>query len=241
MSSLTTIHTFTYPAELVVLRIRLEAEGIECHVVDELTVQVYPFSSNAIGGIKLQVREDDVPRALAILKENGYAQEVDLRLVKGVSKIDKATSSLPLIKKLRLVYRLMIIATLFTLVLGGILYLASLPSNLERLTEKSWCLNRVTYKGEDFTPNTVDQIRLSGWNYCEERITFRTNGTITLPGFNSSTIWGQWKLVNDSVQISETDTFGFVYHGLYDIDFSRMRLTLTSEQTTLYCYPENLH
>ena len=67
-----TVLTFTYPNEVVVIRARLESEGIECFVKDELTVQVNPFYSNAIGGIKLQVRESDLDRTIEILKEGGY-------------------------------------------------------------------------------------------------------------------------------------------------------------------------
>ncbi|MEY3420987.1 MAG: hypothetical protein RIR48_1276, partial [Bacteroidota bacterium] len=45
---------------------------------------------------------------------------------------------------------------------------------------------------------------------------------------------------DNSLQIFQTDTFGFVYNGLYEIDFSGSRLILKSERTTLYCHPENI-
>jgi type III secretory pathway lipoprotein EscJ len=64
--------TFTYPMELAVLRTRLEADGIECLVLDELTVQANPLYSNAVGGVKLQVRESDIQKAVEILKDGGY-------------------------------------------------------------------------------------------------------------------------------------------------------------------------
>src|SRR4051812_2015968 len=47
MSDLVTIKTFSYSTELAVIRARLESEGIECFVKDELTAQVNPFYSNA--------------------------------------------------------------------------------------------------------------------------------------------------------------------------------------------------
>jgi hypothetical protein len=67
--SLVTIATFTYPNELFVIKGRFDAEGIEYFTADENTIAVNPFLSNAIGGIKLNVREGDVNRALEILKE----------------------------------------------------------------------------------------------------------------------------------------------------------------------------
>jgi predicted RNA-binding Zn-ribbon protein involved in translation (DUF1610 family) len=67
-----TVLTFTYPSEMVVVRGRLEADGIECFVQDELTIQVNPFYSNAIGGVKLQVKESDYESAVEILRQRGY-------------------------------------------------------------------------------------------------------------------------------------------------------------------------
>ncbi|HEY0029110.1 MAG TPA: DUF2007 domain-containing protein [Bacteroidia bacterium] len=64
-----TIRTYSYPHEVAIIRGRLKSEGIECFVKDELTVQVNPFYSNAIGGVKLQVRESDLERAEAIIQE----------------------------------------------------------------------------------------------------------------------------------------------------------------------------
>ena len=74
-----TVLTFSYPSEAAIIRGRLEAEGIECFVQDELTVQVNPFYSNAVGGVKLQVRESDLEQAVEILKEAGYIKEEDFK------------------------------------------------------------------------------------------------------------------------------------------------------------------
>ena len=44
-------------------------------IKDELTIQTYNFYSNAIGGVKLQVTENDYERAYKILKELGYIKK----------------------------------------------------------------------------------------------------------------------------------------------------------------------
>lgn len=77
METFVTVLTFTYPYEVPVIRARLESEGIACYVKDEFTIQVKHIFSQAIGGIKLQVMESDVSRALEILKEGGYISEKD--------------------------------------------------------------------------------------------------------------------------------------------------------------------
>lgn len=66
---LVTVNTYTLPHELAIHRSKLESMGIECFVKDELTVQVHNFYSNAIGGVKLQVKEIDLEDALMILQE----------------------------------------------------------------------------------------------------------------------------------------------------------------------------
>ncbi len=48
-----------FPSELAVVKSKLESEGIECKVLDEHTVQVYNFLSQAIGGVRLQVAESN--------------------------------------------------------------------------------------------------------------------------------------------------------------------------------------
>ena len=70
-----TIKTFNMSHEAIIIRSMLEAEGIECFLKDELTVQVDPFYSNALGGAKLQVKAIDSERAIRLLEENGYIEK----------------------------------------------------------------------------------------------------------------------------------------------------------------------
>lgn len=69
---LITIAVFTTAFIAHVVEGRLQADGIECYVQDEHTLQVNPLLSNALGGIKLQVKEEDVPVAVTILQQSGY-------------------------------------------------------------------------------------------------------------------------------------------------------------------------
>jgi len=75
--NLVTVIRFVYPHELGIPRSLLESEGIECFVRDEYTVSVHPFYSNAIGGIKLQVKERDAQLAMELLIEGGFIDKED--------------------------------------------------------------------------------------------------------------------------------------------------------------------
>jgi hypothetical protein len=65
-----TIATYLEPLEANLMRSKLLSEDMECILLDENLISVQPFYSNAIGGIKLQVHEDDAVRAKAIIDES---------------------------------------------------------------------------------------------------------------------------------------------------------------------------
>lgn len=67
--SLVTVATFNYPLEAHLHRAKLESERIDSIVVDEHMVHANWLYNIAVGGVKLQVRESDAERALAILGE----------------------------------------------------------------------------------------------------------------------------------------------------------------------------
>lgn len=127
MDNFITLATFTYPSEMVAIRGRLESEGIECYVKDELTVQIYNFYSNAIGGIRLEVRQSDYETARQILVETGFLREEIEEPSKFWAFVDERTKNLPLIKNARLELRLLIVSgLLLASVLLGLLAIISL-------------------------------------------------------------------------------------------------------------------
>lgn len=67
--------TFVYPHEAHFAKAYLESQGIETEIMDELTAQVNNFYSNAIGGVKLLVKEEDYDTGINLLKKGGYINE----------------------------------------------------------------------------------------------------------------------------------------------------------------------
>jgi hypothetical protein len=70
-----TVATFSRPEQAHLLRMRLEAAGIRAFVQDENMVQMNWFYSNAIGGVRVQVAEEDLALAEEILRDEGIACE----------------------------------------------------------------------------------------------------------------------------------------------------------------------
>lgn len=65
--NLATVASYCFPTEAHIAAAKLESEGIWSFVADERMVNVNWLYSNAIGGVRLQVREFDIKKAVRIL------------------------------------------------------------------------------------------------------------------------------------------------------------------------------
>ena len=63
-----TIARFQYSSEAQIIKGRLEAEGIQVFLTDNLTIDTDPLVSNAIGGVKLKVLSREALKAQHILE-----------------------------------------------------------------------------------------------------------------------------------------------------------------------------
>ncbi|GHA38757.1 hypothetical protein GCM10007103_20180 [Salinimicrobium marinum] len=67
MKDFVTLAIFTYPHEFAVLKLLLDKAHIKHFFQNETMVGVFPFYSNALGGIHLKVHPADITRAKEIL------------------------------------------------------------------------------------------------------------------------------------------------------------------------------
>jgi hypothetical protein len=65
---LITVASYRYPTEAYLAGAKLESEGIWSFVADESLITIYWLYCGAVGGVKLQVRQDDAEDARQILK-----------------------------------------------------------------------------------------------------------------------------------------------------------------------------
>jgi len=78
-SALVVIRAFSFPSEAEIARGRLEAEEIPAVITQAKIVDMNWALSNAVGGVKLCVRQQDVERALAVLEWDVDAVHPDMR------------------------------------------------------------------------------------------------------------------------------------------------------------------
>lgn len=69
MKDFITIATFTFPADIVVLKSILDAEGIAYFFRNETAISIDPLASIAYGGIHLKVHPNDAEIVLKIIKD----------------------------------------------------------------------------------------------------------------------------------------------------------------------------
>ena len=65
----TILTVFEYSTESQVVKSKLESEGIRTMLMDEKTIDTDPLVSQAIGGVKLLVHNDDLERAISIFND----------------------------------------------------------------------------------------------------------------------------------------------------------------------------
>lgn len=66
------VYVSTLPQDIYLAQGYLESDGISTMLRDELTVQVYNFYSQALGGVKLLVPDGKFVRASGLLSASGY-------------------------------------------------------------------------------------------------------------------------------------------------------------------------
>ena len=68
-NTFTKIGSYLYSSEAVIIQGKLEAEGIKVFVTDYFTINTDPLMSNAIGGVKLFVKTEQLEDAKQVLEQ----------------------------------------------------------------------------------------------------------------------------------------------------------------------------
>jgi hypothetical protein len=76
---LITIGQYSQGAYAYIAKGKLESFGIKCILLDENLISINWLYSNAIGGVKLQVKSSDVERARKILAEQEETQPEEIK------------------------------------------------------------------------------------------------------------------------------------------------------------------
>lgn len=126
MDKIVEITRFTYPADAQILRSLLESEGIECYLKDELSNQILG-SYVDIGGVKVEILEKDVPRALEIMEAGGFPVETNNE-PEQLKALSSFSDRIPFLRKYPLEKQIMIIFIITAVLLALLIYFSTMVS-----------------------------------------------------------------------------------------------------------------
>jgi len=69
MEHFVTAAVFTYPHEITVLKLLLQEAGIQFYIENETMTEVFPFYSQALGGLQVKVHPKDLEAVKEILRK----------------------------------------------------------------------------------------------------------------------------------------------------------------------------
>ncbi len=79
MEDFITVARFTFPSDYAVLELLLQQEEIQYVFLNETVINILPFHSNAFGGIRLQVHQEDKEQTIKII--NDLDKSASLKIV----------------------------------------------------------------------------------------------------------------------------------------------------------------
>lgn len=121
------IARFYEPEEAQILESLLKSEGIKCYLRNEYTSQImYPAD---MGGIRIELLESEVPRAMEILEANGYEFSKEDEEDEQIQAVSGWTRHIPFLRHLSLEKQIIVLFILVAVFLALVIYFGSLVSS----------------------------------------------------------------------------------------------------------------
>lgn len=234
MQKLVCIMTFNQVHETGIARSLLDANGIETFLRNEHLVNTVSLYSLALGGIELQVREEDFAEARQLLIANGLINETDNSRNSFLQQTDILLRKIPFLDALQPVYRLMLTAAVLITVIAVFLFFILKPQLRSAMIDSNWCLKQITYLHNTAAPDNSG-IRADEMN-CPQTIVILSGSKIVFYGFGSDEINAYWELSGNVFKISSADTLGYKYNGQYIVGFNTDQSELNLSGTSMKMY-----
>ncbi len=99
MERLVTVISCQNLSEAIIIRSKFESEDIFCLIRNEHAIGLKPFYEGSSNGVEVQVRAEDVPHAIELIKEGGYFNEQDYQPSSFQINLTKFLSKIPFFKR----------------------------------------------------------------------------------------------------------------------------------------------
>lgn len=121
------IARFVTPEEAHELESLLKSEGINCYVRNEYTTQVMGLAN--MGGVRVELLEGEVLRALEIMEVNGYDIPSEDEEVENIQVVSGWTRHIPFLRHYPLEKQIIILFILVAICLALFIYFGSTLSS----------------------------------------------------------------------------------------------------------------
>ncbi|MFT5780152.1 MAG: hypothetical protein ACI837_003113 [Crocinitomicaceae bacterium] len=239
MQNWVTVLRVELPMDAYLTRSQLEFENIEVQILDVLSIEAVPFYSGAMGGIRIQVRENQVNDAIAVLKALNKITDVKKKRNRVIEVLDSISAKIPIIKNLRIEARILVLISFVLLII--IIPLAYKPglTLTDKLITGQWCVSRVTLNGKELTLEKRDVLLYL--NDCSDFLSFNTNGTLQLPDYDNVARIKSWNEYMDGIYLhsdhrSDNSNKIHAFEGKYEVILEGQRLELRSDSVFIQCY-----
>jgi len=99
----------------------LQSEGVDCYLRNEYTTQVNGIID--MGGVRVEMLEESVPKAMQILKDNGYDIPEEDENPDDVTSVTSWTSRIPILRKFSLGGQILILIFVIAACLALLIFL----------------------------------------------------------------------------------------------------------------------
>ncbi|MDR0994906.1 MAG: DUF2007 domain-containing protein [Tannerella sp.] len=118
------IARFAFAADAQTLVAYLKSEGIDCYLRDEISSQILAGYAD-VGGVRVEVLENEVPQALKVMEEGGYASYEPEPEASPAERAGNWLSRLPLLRKLSPGGQITLILVLIIILVGLMAYFSA--------------------------------------------------------------------------------------------------------------------
>lgn len=227
------------PMDAQIIKAQLELHGIEVEILDEMTSDIAPFYTQAMGGIRIQVKEVHFEAAKELLSHLGHLKNEERKINPVYAAFIKYSNKLPLLNRLRVELRLLLSLSILLAIFIVPIVLLNQPKLIDKIGGKNWCVSEVYYLNEQaFVDETENFFYL---NNCNSFLVFGKNGVVNMSkyeGFMPPVSWveggeGLFFLVDKNRGNYSGEPH---FEGEYRVKMEGEKLELWSKTMYIICY-----
>lgn len=174
----------------------LEFDDIEVQLLDELTAQTGALYVAASGGVRIQVQESDIPKALAILKDKGYGNPDVDKSNQLFNALGTFTKKIPFLKKMRIEVAVFTLAAILFSIILAIIFVLTRESTEDVIANKRWQVVEIKHNNQIIKRDFSNSILIvSG----PDKISFKEDYSILLSDYGQGSTEAKWKVDGDKI------------------------------------------